>query len=498
MWLPIKRHFPLAIAWLLLFLVLLTPWLIQLAATPDDHVPTGHLVGYEDYVTFIAKMEWGKAGHWTYANRYTPEPTESVPIYGFYLFLGHLSDWTGLPTVWAFHLARSVLGATALICWWLFCRRYSTHPVVACILGLFASFGFFKLFGEELWIYEHFVQGHAAYMGLLGFPHYLVDFLAVLAILHAYLSGRNVVLLAALAGAGLGLVHPFLLALFPVIPVVHAICFDRAKLRLALTILVWAGIASAPLVIPQLVAYTQTPWLQEWRAQTGHDAVWWEDLIRLCFTYGIAGVLAWGFLVRALRRGSELEKVCAAWLMTAAALLFLAPLPNSREFAFFISLPVGLLAAPHIVRFAKRIAPVRWKPAVVAATILCCAHGLSMLGTVMVPHPDAYHPKAVIEGLKWLEAESEPDDAALCSWAAGSFIPMYVLHPRPWVGHPTETLDFKEKADAVEPMFAGKEPPRTRWAVIVKRLDRELPRPDTAPVYENKEILIWETGGWKQ
>jgi hypothetical protein len=473
-----------------MFLLLLLPWLIQVAATPPGYIPTGHLTGYSDYVTFIAKIEWGRAEHWTYIDRYTSEVTEPVPMYWLYLLLGHLARWTGLSSLWDFHLARSLLGAISLLMWWLFCGRYSRYPSVSFVLGLWASFGFIPLLGGSLQ-HELFVQGHAAYIGLLGFPHYLVDFLAILALFSAYLSERRTVLLPILAGVGFGAVHPFLLALYPAVILVQALVWEREQIKRALTVTVWAGLGALPFVLPLFFAYMNTEWLQIWREQTATQLSWWDDVLRLIVTFGIAGILAWVAVPKALRAGVRAEKLAAVWMLVSGLFFLCAPLPNRREFAFFLSLPVGLLAAPLLAGFSRKVNTLKHNFLLPALVVFCCAFAFRYTAEIFVMVPDMYLHKDLIAGLEWMEKHSKVNDTVICTWGTGSLIPMYIKHPRPWVGHPTETLQFKSKIEAVRPFFAGKSALPGEWAVLAKRIDEDLPRLKKKPAYENQEITIW-------
>jgi undecaprenyl pyrophosphate phosphatase UppP len=474
------------------FAALLFPWLLQVALTPKGCVPNGHLMGYEDYVTFIAKMEWGRLGHWSYIDRYTPEITEPAPIYFFYLSLGHLAKLSGLSTLWVFHLARSLLGSLAAWGWWRFCRKRSKYPLPAFLLGIWASFGLFALFGPDMRIYETYVQGHAANFGMIGFPHYLVDFLAILAFLEAYLDGgKKAPVLSLLVGAGLGMVHPFLLALFPTVIIAHAALFDKDRLRDAFLVAACAALGSLPFIISMWAAYQKFEWLRIWRSQTAHETGLLGDGFRLAVTFGLGGAVAWFRIPGVVRSGEALERLSAVWLVLAGVLLVFAPIPNSREFGFFLTIPVAMLAAPWLVEFSRRVNTLKVNLMLPALVIACCACGFLMFAEMYRVTPDSYHPQGLVEGLRWLEENSGENDAAACTWATGSVLPMYVTHPRPWVGHQSETLGFLEKEKQVLPFFRGEIKLPVQWAVVGKGVDRDIPRLPGEPVYENDSVVIW-------
>jgi len=450
-------------------------------------VPTGYFIGWEDYWTFITKIDWGSLGNWTYTNQMTPEAVGPVPIYLFYLLLGHISKWTGLSVMWVFHLARSAVGAAFLWMWWSFCRRHTEHYIVTAIIGLFASFGFLSLLPIASAEYlELAVQAHAAVAGLLGFTHYLFDGMAFLLLLEAYLSGEHIEVRSLAAGAMLGMVHPFLLPLIPGVLIVHSAI--RREFKAAIKISFWAAIGSLPFVVPMFSAYLAEPWLKTWREQTAISFLWWETLILVSLTFGLAGIVAWANLPRALK-GNCLQQISAVWLVLAALLVFFAPLPNSREYGFFLSIPVSIIAAPVIVRFSERVNTMKVNLVLISLIIFCCAHGARSTLDVWAPNEFTYVSKEMIAGLEWLK--SKPKGIVACSADVGLMVPHFTGH-RPWVAHTSETIDSRVKNEQMRRMFkAGKLIPAD-YAFLTKKFDKKAPELPWKPAYENPEIKIWK------
>ena len=112
----IRRSEWLWVAWITLALIALSsvPIFIAWAATPQDAHFAGFVSNPMDQQSYIAKMRQGWNGAWRYRLAYTPEPTDGVPVYLLYLFLGQLSRLAQVPLLWTYHGIR-VLASALLI-----------------------------------------------------------------------------------------------------------------------------------------------------------------------------------------------------------------------------------------------------------------------------------------------------------------------------------------------------------------------------------------------
>ncbi|MGQ9825536.1 MAG: hypothetical protein ACUVSK_11195, partial [Desulfotomaculales bacterium] len=326
-----------------MFFILLLPWLLQWAIALPGSIPTGFFAGGVDYHTYIAKMKWFKEGHSAYANLYTGEDTEPVRIYQFYWFLGKVACLTGLPLPWVYHLARSFLGALSVVLIYRFMKKYSgAEPVLAALFAVLACGGYLtavdELFGTSFGAdrTDYFLQGRV-WLALLTFPHYMADILGILLLLEAYLGKKCPLALA--GGFLMSLGHPFLVALFVPIILIDGLLKKQPVTSLKTCAFYLAGFAPVSLV---MVLDMRVDWVEIWRAQTYRETP--HPLKFLLVGYGAVGVMGWyGAAVSFYRKKFN---VWAFWLVLASAMAYLAPLPNKREFAFFISIPLGVLAAP--------------------------------------------------------------------------------------------------------------------------------------------------------
>ena len=96
--------------WLVLAFILLAciglPYVFAVLVSGKDYVFNGFLLNFGDGNSYLAKMYEGWNGSWRFTLPYTAEPGQGGYIFLFYLFLGHLARWLGLPLLIVYHAAR--------------------------------------------------------------------------------------------------------------------------------------------------------------------------------------------------------------------------------------------------------------------------------------------------------------------------------------------------------------------------------------------------------
>lgn len=343
-------------AWLLVQV----PWVLGWLLTPGGHLYTGLLGGGDDYLSYLAKIRQGWEGRWRWENRFDPAGHGQWFLYPFYLATGHILRWLGggVPHIpLAFHLTGAATGFAVVLL--LACMVRAAVPreaqAHALLLAVFGSAGTVWVRAGALGGLGYWIQGLDGYpaphlyLGMLFYPHYLVD-VAGLLVLALAMSGQIRppwdIVASALAGAAVSMVHPhvaFLGGLAAAIPVLGR----RISLRRGLVAVAAWGLGSAPysLYVARILA---DPELAAWRAQSvARPVPLWLGL----FWWGAAGPLALAELRRAWQEGG-VPAVLSAWLVTALVganagrLLFSA----SAELLMGASVPAGILAARTLWR----------------------------------------------------------------------------------------------------------------------------------------------------
>ena len=99
-----------------------------------------------DYNFYLSRIKQGMEGRWTVVERYTSEPHTGGFIHGFYLLLGQIGRYAGVPLgreADVYHVARVVLGVALLVATLEFCKgtmgTKGAWGILAFLLAVTAS-----------------------------------------------------------------------------------------------------------------------------------------------------------------------------------------------------------------------------------------------------------------------------------------------------------------------------------------------------------------------
>ncbi|MCL6558413.1 MAG: hypothetical protein K6U74_06350, partial [Firmicutes bacterium] len=249
-------------------------------------------------------------------------------------------------------------------------------------------------------------------------------------------------------------------------------------------------------------------WVEIWRAQTYRETP--HPLKFLLLGYGAIGVMGW-YSAGVLLYRKNLN-VWALWLFLASLMSYLAPLPNKREFAFFVSMPLGVLAAPvaeGVCRWFLRVTSRRdlGVAACVVFLYLCVWQVPLIYAQTLI----SFRPQDTYNGY-YLTGEyqevfnliNEERGVILCPEWLGNLIPAYT-DCRPYAGHLTETLHYSEKKRKLDAFFKGEmdfgemkdflAQNMIRWVIydVHEKGYREdhLREILGSPLLEGKEVVVW-------
>ena len=435
---------------IVLAVILFGPIVAQILATPDDAVWTGFYAGGIDYYTYLGKIQHGVAGNWTYTNLQTPEATEAAPIYTMFLAMGHVARVLKISPIVMFHAVRVFIGVLTLC---LISYVLRDENFLAPYLAVMASGIGVGLLGPELWTWrgEFFVQGHL-YIGMMGFPHYMVTLSGMLLCLEAYRTGkqnwRKTTVLGVVGANCIALNHPFLLLLIALIILCHSAIYNRSQWLTAGIVVTIITVAALPLVWILGRAFLTIEWLQLWRDQAVTITV---PIVVMVLAYGITAILA---LVEA-PRCTGWKGIWVVWVVVAFALAYSSILQNAMEFTFFVCVPFGALAAEPLMRLLKKC--VWWlRPAI---AMLVCAQAFLLVILIWdtpVSRPDAgflYLPNEYVAGLQLLKTAAEDGDVVLGPLETGNMVPYWIPGKRPFLGHTSETLHFARRAGEAAALY---------------------------------------------
>lgn len=446
-----------------LFGLIYIPILAAALAVPDGYTFTGHFSGGYDFYTFLTKIKWGYDGHWLYENRYTPGPSQPVPIYLFYLCIGHIAKLLGITPVAAFLLAGFVMAVAAFTLLLHVLRNESIHSLIFAVFAFPNTYIAIRFAAKLFHLPEEAVYLYPSAMSFFIFPHYAADFIGFILVLWGAKDG--------LAKKGLAkgicgtyvllLIHPFLLAPAYLIPFLYALLFRRDKIKQTILYSLIIGLAGSPYLFVLAKDFLTVPWLITWRSQ----AVAQHSLTMLFVSYGFPFVAAIIYLVYlVVKRKSKTAGIWIAWLAGETVLAVFMPMTNKNEFLFGLSIPIAVLAGRSIGRIDRikpRLLSYTLSLAMVSFNLMFAVFPAAAITDNKQDYADIYLPDDYIAGFESMSGEG----TVLSRSDTGNLVPYY-SGLKPFVGHKAETADFRQKKETADAFFSGDLPEHEIDALI--------------------------------
>jgi hypothetical protein len=408
-------------------------------------------------------MQQGQSGSWQFTLPFTANQGGGSYLFLFYLFLGHLSRWTGLSLIVVYHLAR-VIGVV-----WLayLVRNYmhklfgqsSTTALYATILALFGSgLGFLVLpFG---YLTSDFVTPEAyPFLSALTNPHFPIS-IAMMLSLFLLSTGesnyQNNFLLFFLAVA-LALIQPFGVVIVLLVCAFNTLWTWWVGAGLNLVPVVEISLGGLPIMLYQATVVLTDRNLYIWNSQnqTPSPPLW--DVI---LSLSPAVLLGFGAVIFSLREKlpNGIQRITILWLVLGLLFVYL-PFNLQRRFLLGLYVPASALAVFAIaalhsrgkVRFSRRILPVLMTLSFGSNLIF-----LAILGTgISQRSPTYYLSSTESEALEWLGDAAPPQSVILASPESSILIPE-ITGLRIVYAHPYETVNAAENETSVMDFYTGR------------------------------------------
>lgn len=494
----------------LLVLLATLPYVIAYLTTPPDLYYTGFLSNPEDGNTYLAKMQQGLRGQWRSDLPYTAEPHDAEFIFTYYVLLGHLARWTGLPLILVFHLARILNGFLLLMVLYyaVSCffndqlqRRFAFMiTAVGSGLGWLASLA--GHLTADMWVPE----GYILY-SLFVNPHFPLGIaLMVLSILWSItpwgirrLNGWQLAGLAVVAAA-LGIVQPFCLLTVGLLLSGYALALWVQKRRLPWRELVSIGVigaAGSPFVFNAYRVSTWNPVFSIWAAQNQTPS---PPLWDYAISYGLVLVLAIVGIWAAIRRRRNSDWLMVMWVVCSVALLY-APFSLQRRLLMGLIVPLGMLATIGWYAISyRRHFHVRLVWALSSLTHLFLL--VVALTGALTRHESLFMTRDERAAMAWLGEHAAPDAVVIASPQTGLYIPAWAGQ-RVVYGHRFETanaarrrqqlLDFFQHGDLALLSDSSLQPSYVFFGPREQALapDDWRPEPTWKSVYQQGAVTIY-------
>ena len=427
------------------------PYWIAVQKTGEDKVFGGFLYNPIDGNSYLAKMEEGRNGAWLFHLPFTAEQGEGSFLFLFYLFLGHVSAWTGIPPIWVFHIARLVALILLGLALWKFLGRFVPAPAAKIAYGLAvfgAGLGWAALaFGQvtsDLTIPEAF-----PFLSSFANPHFPLSIAIMLTLfleMDCPLRARSALIYLS-GGLLLAVLLPFGAVL--VVLAMGALAawkfFERQPVQWPAPVL--AAVGAGPMLLYQFAVTRADPLLAAWNAQNNTPSPGLFDFI---LSFSPAIILAIPGAIAVVRHPWKEARILLVWAVVGLALTY-SPFSLQRRFLLGLYIPLAGLAGIGLVQI---FGPQPQKIKMAAAVTLAVSYPTSVLVLALGifgalrQDPLLYYSRAEQKGFDWLRQTTPANAVVLAGPETSLFIPAQA-NRRVVYGHPFETVNAGSKREWV-------------------------------------------------
>jgi hypothetical protein len=503
------------------------PYLLGYASSTPQNQFGGFFLYEQDGYSYLAKIRQGAQGAWEFHLPYTSEDEYQTGgfVYPFYLVLGKFAP-LGLSYPLLYHGARLASSLLLLIVLARFVARFVSDQrwqIWTWWLLLFSGgWGLLvsTFFNQKYVAYEIIAPDAFVFSILYGTPHVILGF-ALFLIWIGYtldtlntatgsrpVSGwpwRRIVianllgLLTTLSREAYGPAFAGIFGAYLVVLIIQRRKIPWREGALVALSCIGAGLYGAYLVL----AFRTSPGLAAWSGQNEFTS---PDLFDFLVGFAPLLILALIGLWSVRHRISRITPAghasfLIAWLIVGPLMAYLPLVINRRLIAGW-QIPVCIFGAYALLRLIDSHVPLRRTLAVGAlalsalSTLIVIGMGLVFVST---PHPPLYQTADQLAALDWLGRHTTDRDVVLSNWRFGNLQPIYA-EARVFVGHPIETIGFKDKRAAADHFLDPSTPESDRQALIdrwhitlvVASTDRLVP-PDRDIVFQQGDLVIYRT-----
>ncbi len=505
------------ILFLLWLAILILPFMFGFLLNSEESIFNGFLLNPIDGNSYLAKMQQGYSGGWSFQLPYTAQKNGQAYLFSFYLLLGHLAQLLHLSVMFMFHIAR-ILSAIFMF---FVVKKFVDLLEISGRFGKFFLLAILLLGGGMGWLYmfsgnlpaDFWVAEAYPLLSAISNPHFSLSFALILSVL--ILSFRDDSLWRHkgaffLIGLLLAVISPFSVVIMLIILFGQVFIKRKDYKKVAIIHLFMAAVGSLPLVLYQFMIVKNDPILNGWNAQNITPA---PSVINFLFSFSpfIIGLPILYFLIN--RKGkvhlTSIEKTLLIWLVSVIILLYL-PLNLQRRFLVAYYVPAVSLFFLFLNRYMnlnpdwKEKNKIRIKAAFTFLAVPTTIFILSGAFTAISARNESlFYPEYLAAPANWLKNATTPGTVVLAGPRTGLLLPS--LSPIKTVyGHPFETVNATKNLAQLNKFLSNENPDNALsqlkiWQVdyiFYGREERSFSRPlilDSFPVvYEDKNVQIYK------
>ena len=455
---------------LLLLGISISPQIKRQLDTPKDLVFSGLEFYSDDYSIYVSNVFQGMRGRWTLLDKHTTEPHPGTIIHDEYLLWGKFTSFFHVDQITSYHLFRYTMGFILLIMVWMFLGEVSSkNRRLAFFLITFSTgIGSHMPWLTEMDVFYRFVALPHYLLGNIFFLGALINFIKYTRkpITNNFITSNLV--FGSLCSLMLALIHPVslvsLMALFGIYLLFHSIflyiCHPEfisgskwmlKQVQHDIVYFICSLTISFPIILYYKYLMTIPPWnhMAAWEGVTQYYVPLKEFALAIgpTFFLGLLGLLV------LLRKNYSTFLLIFSWILSFFLLIYFSypylHISQVRFMQVFIFIPFGVLAAEGIKIVSSR-ATRRIGGGVAILLILINAvpyynQSLKSKYNFFTDFsPLVYPDKGTVAGYNWLRDNTNPENAVLAGFLAGTQIP-YFSNNTVYVGHLWATLNRETK-----------------------------------------------------
>lgn len=435
-------------------LAITLPFIIAINEGGYNFYFSGFLFNPIDGNAYLAKMYQGWSGSWRFTLPYTSEPGNGAYINLFYIFLGHLSRWSGIPIAIMFHLIRllaSIALLKLLVKFNLHYMRFDRDFAFKSFFLMATGSGIgwlllpFGTFTSDLWVAEAY-----PFLSCYTNPHFpfcLALMLWVFMLFDERYCIKNSFQIF-LIGLLLSIISPFGLVIVAIVMITKTLLEYYEKKEILWENICWLLAGGGPLLIYTYWVTKNDPILAGWSVQNvTQSPPIWDLIISLSPTLILAFIGVKNFINQTKNKP---DKFLLIWFCLGLLIIYF-PFELQRRFMLGIYIPTVSLAAFGLSKIEELYS--KWKKLLWLALILLSFPTniiiiLSGIHGIKSHDASLYLTREEAHAMVWIKQSTPLEAVILASPEIGMFIPAHTGR-RVIYGHPFETINAEVEKEWV-------------------------------------------------
>jgi len=459
--------------------------------------------------SYLAKMQEGFLGSWKFYLPYSYEATPSSYLFLFYIFLGHVSRWVGVPLILIFHFARLLSSVFLFSSLWYLSELIFTDPKDSVKAFLLASFGSgmgwillpWSIISADFWVTEAY-----PFLSSVTNPHFPLGLACMVWLLILYMAPNvwcRLLKLFVLSSA-LAIIMPFGVVIIVLIIVMDVLLRRILKEKVPYITAACIALPGGILISAQYIQTMSDPFLRLWNIQnqTPSPALW-DLLISLSPALLVA---IWAILKKPKQFGNQLLSLLTSWLVITLFLMYL-PLNIQRRFMLGMYIPIAFLCVFGLtsISVSVRKRNIAWIIVILISALTNIATMFGNTVNVTKENPLLFVTLDEKKTYDWISKNIPKDGIFLASPETGNNIPAYTGR-RVVYGHPFETIDAdKRKSESISFFSEGLTKSQVNdyinkrqvdyvfWGPREKKLGNQPDLSELSVIFKNETISVLTT-----